>query len=155
MKKLFACFAVVFIALCLCSASFAADNKKPEAPKVAPTHKPVQHPYTRPNMNILMGTITKINSADPKNVTIEVKDLSGGQARTVTVMPWTNVTKATDISELKAGDNVRIMSRQTEDNKETAMGIMFGKINPPHMMKKTPPAAKAAMKAPAGQQKKK
>jgi len=86
---------------------------------------------------MIAGTIISIDNADPNNVKLQVKNDADGAIRTVMVTPWTSVTKVTDPSELKAGETARIMTRKVED-KEVAMGIMFGKIkNMP-----APPAAK-------------
>ncbi len=79
------------------------------------------------NFGITMGKIIKIDSTNPANIKMEVKNDADNTTHTIDIMPWTSVTKVTDISELKAGDNVRVMTRKT-DNKETAMGVMFGKI---------------------------
>lgn len=81
----------------------------------------------RPNFNMVTGTIQKIDSSDPANVKIEVKGETDNQVHTVAVMPWTNVSKVTDVSELKNGEMVRVMSRNM-DGKEVAMGILFGNI---------------------------
>jgi hypothetical protein len=103
---------------------------------------------------MLYGTITNIDKADPANVKLEVKNEADNTAHIVELTPNTNVTKTTDISELKAGDTVRVMARKM-DNKEVAMSVMFGKIKKPvprpirpaAMM--PPPAAAAAVKTQA------
>jgi hypothetical protein len=84
----------------------------------------------RANFNMLYGTITKIDTSDPANVKLEVKNEADNTTHTVELTPATNVTKVTDISELKTGENVRVMARKVDD-KEVAMGVMFGKIRKP------------------------
>lgn len=135
------------IIISFCTASFAADQKvavaspKKAAPAVA---KPVPMP-AKPNFGMIAGTVVNVDNTDPANVKLQVKNDADGSVRTVTVTPWTNITKVTDISELKSGEAVRMMTRKVDD-KEMAMGIMFGKVKTP-----PPPAPKAPAvpKAPA------
>lgn len=92
--------------------------------------------------SMISGTIQKIDKTDPANIKLEVKKDNEDKTYTMSVMPYTTVTKVTDISELKTGDTVRVMSRKTDD-KETAMSVVFGNIKPmPPMsaMKKAPAA---------------
>ncbi len=84
----------------------------------------------RANFSMLYGTVTKIDNSDPANVKLEVKNEADNTSHTVELTAATNVTKVTDISELKTGENVRVMARKI-DNKEVAMGVMFGKIRKP------------------------
>jgi len=65
-------------------------------------------------------------------------------------MPWTNITKVTDLSELKQGEAVRVISRKIDD-KNTAMGIVFGNIKnapapSPYAPQPPTPGAQAAKK---------
>ena len=141
-KKLFALvLAVVFVASCAGNTAFAAEQtaatKKavvatsaPKAPVAATTAQkalPTRPAAHKPNFGMIAGTISAIDTADPANVKIEVKNDTDGSVRTVSVTPWTNITKVTDISELKVGERVRMRTRKLED-KDVAMGIMFGKI---------------------------
>ena len=94
---------------------------------------------------MIAGTVVNIDNADPANVKLQVKNDADGSVRTVTVTPWTNITKVTDISELKAGEAVRMMTRKIDD-KDVAMGIMFGKVKTPPPQA---PRASTVQKAPA------
>ena len=146
-KKSFVAMVTVFlVVLSICTISFAAE-KKTAASTASKAVSKMPAP-AKANFSMLAGTIASIDTADPANVKIMVKNDADGTVRTVSVTPWTNITKVTDISELKAGDQVRMMTRKTED-KDVAMGIMFGKI-------KAMPAPKAApaAKTPAPQVKK-
>ena len=78
---------------------------------------------------VLKGLRT-YDMTDPANVKLEVKNEADNTTHIVELTPTTNVMKATDVSELKAGDNVRVMARKV-DNKEVAMNVMFGKIKKP------------------------
>lgn len=131
---------VLAVLAVFCAASFimAADEAKKAAPAVpaAPSMaagnaaQPMQYP--KPEFSMLTGKVEKIDSSDPANIRITVKNDKDGVSHTLTVMPWTNITKSAVISDLKNGEAVRVMGRKTQD-KEIAMGIMFGKINVPPM----------------------
>lgn len=131
---------IAVMTLNICGVSFAADEKKPMAP--APK-SPLMATAKRPNLNMFGGTIENIDRSDPANIKISVKSETDGVVHTLSVAPFTNITKITDASELKTGDAVRVMARKTEDNKETAMGILFGKIKnlPPMRPRPVPPTA--------------
>ncbi|MFH0763669.1 MAG: hypothetical protein V1927_01540 [Candidatus Omnitrophota bacterium] len=137
---------VVFCLTGICGVSYAATAKKPQAVTPAAAKVPAMPP--RPsNINTFSGTIEKIDAADPANIKMQVKDEASGTSRTISVAPWTNITKVTDVSELKTGDAIRVMIRKVED-KDVAMGIVFGKIkNLPPMRPRT--AAPATPQAPA------
>ena len=138
---------ILAVAIVFCAASFAmaADEAKKVTPikSVVPgtaTAKTVRQ-APKPEFSMIAGKVESIDSSDPKNVKITVKNDKDGTSRTLTVMPWTNITKSVEISELKAGEPVRVMARKAQD-KEIAMGIMFGKMTvAPH---KQVPAAQAA-----------
>ncbi len=89
----------------------------------------------RSNFVMMLGSISKIDTSNPSAIKVEVKDDRDGQMHIVEVTPSTNITKVTNVSELKTGDAVRVMARKVDD-KEVAMGIMFGNF------KTTPPPAK-------------
>ena len=117
---------------CIAGFAMAADEAKntvPAVPVKAPANAIQQMP-PRPEFSMISGKIESIDSSDPANVKITVKNDKDATSRTLTVMPWTNITKSAEVSELKAGEIVRVMARKTQD-KEIAMGIMFGKINMP------------------------
>jgi len=151
---------VLVVAVIFCAAGFAMAAD--EAKKVAPAKTAVSaasgmtagnaaRPMApKPEFSMISGKIEKINSSDPKNVSITVKNDKDGTSRTLTVMPWTNITKSAEISDLKTGEAVRVMARKAE-NKEIAMGIMFGKMPTPPPQRQLPPqaAAPAQAKAPA------
>lgn len=135
--------AVIVIALALSTASFAVETTK--APAVPAQKVPPRMPtQTKPNFGMIAGTVMSIDNADPANVKITVKNDADGSMRTVSATQWTNITKVTDISELKIGEPVRMMTRKVDD-KDVAMGIMFGKVRTmPAPMPKTSPAPQAA-----------
>lgn len=140
-KALIVTLAAVF---CLASAGLAVaadkDTAKPSPATGAAKAMPMPpKPMPRANFSMLYGQVTKVDTSDPANVKLEVKNEADGAMHTVELTPSTNVTKATDVSELKTGDNVRVMARKV-DNKEVAMGVMFGKIRKPAQR----PAAPAA-----------
>lgn len=142
MKKLVICSLVVVLALTFSAIAFGAD-KEASAPQtkqvqMGPKMVPGQPPMgprnaMKSNFNMMLGTVSRIDTTDPANVKVELKDERDGKMHTVEVTPATNVTKMTEISELKVGDSVRVMARKVDD-KEIAMGVMFGKLK-----KMTPP----------------
>lgn len=150
MKRSFAMALSVFVFLAVSFVGYvsAADQKAaPAKPAVNPGDRTPasQKSLPKPNFNMLTGIITKIDSSDPANVKIEVKNEADNAIHTVAVMPWTNVSKVTTVSELKTGELVRVMSRKMDD-KDVAMGILFGNIKAvpkaPPMGKPTTPAVK-------------
>ncbi|MFA5142717.1 MAG: hypothetical protein WC522_00935 [Candidatus Omnitrophota bacterium] len=149
MKRIFAIIMAIAFALNLSVLSFAADKKATEKTTAATVQKATAKAATPPraNFGMIAGTITSIDNADPANVKLTVKNDADGSVRTVAVTQWTNITKVTDISELKTGESVRMMTRKVED-KDVAMGIMFGKIKTmPAPASKTPTTtAQAASK---------
>ena len=150
-KKIFALAVMIFVIASLCRVSFAADEKKaaPARPMMSqgqmrgPTgpQGPMM-PGRGPNLNMVGGIIESIDTSDPANVKVTIKEDMTGAARTVLVAPWTNVTKITDVSELKAGDSVKVMLKKTGDT-EMAMGIMFGNIKNMKPMRQMPPPKKS------------
>lgn len=142
-KKFFVSLAVLAVFLTFSLIAFSAEEASPAAKNTA-VKKLGNDPMiaaANAKFDMISGTVTAINTADPANVTIDVKKDSDGTVHTIQVSPWTNITKITDVTELKAGETVKVMSRKI-DEKDTAMGIIFGKI------KKTPPVT-AAPKAAA------
>jgi len=148
-------FSIMMLCLIISLPAFTADEKKPAA--VAKSVAPDQNPapgvlkipaatLQRPNFAILSGTISKIDNADPANVKLEIKGEMDNMDHAVSVMPWTNITKVTDVGELKQGEAIRVITRKIE-GKEAAMGIVFGKLRP-----MTPPAP-AALPITASQKK--
>ncbi len=148
-KKVFSFGLIMILCLSLAAVTMAVDEKKmetspiPVMTKTDPTATSQARPMARPmvpSMGMISGTITKINNSDPANSTLEVKSDKDNSLHTITVMPWTNITKITGLSELKTGDSVRVLSRKVND-KDTAMGVVFGdlkKITPPAMPKPVP-----------------
>ena len=127
--------------------ALAADKAQKTVPATAvqmpeKAARPTQ--AMRSDFGIIAGTLASIDNSDPLNVRLTVKNEKDGSTHTLTVMPWTNITRSAEISELKAGEKIRVMSRKT-DNKEVAMGIMFGNIKMPQPPK--PPVAPAATKS--------
>lgn len=150
MDKRVITLAVMACTLTLSLPAFGQDTGKkerpgrgPAAPKMASGPGTGMPAAVRPNFGLISGTISKIDTSDPANVKLEVKGEGKEQTHTIYTTPWTNVTKLTDVSELKTGDFVRIMARSAED-KTTAMNIMFGNVKrapgPNPMMMPTPPS---------------
>ena len=137
--------AVAFIVLALSAVSFAADQKA-KTPAVTKT-APARPAHPKANFGMIAGTITSIDNTDPANIKLQVKNEADGSSRTISVTPWTNITKVTDVSELKIGEPVRMMTRKVDD-KDVAMGIMFGKIRtaPGPRPLATPPPQAAPVK---------
>ena len=144
MKRLVA--VAIAVALCAAFAGFASasdDAKAKAAPAVqkAPIFPPVTpvkgmppaRPMGRANVSMLFGTVTSVDAKDPSKVKLEVTTEADKKVHAIEVLPTTTVTKLTDISEVKKGDNVRVMTRKVDD-KDVAMGIMFGKIRKPAPM---------------------
>lgn len=138
MKKALLCIVVVAACLSLTGFALAADKEAAKA-KPAPAMPPglaakgmPDRPPMRANFSMLYGMVTKIDAKDPANVKLEVKNEADNTTHTVEVSPATNVTKVTEISEVKTGETVRIMARKV-DNKEVAMGVMFGKVKRPRV----------------------
>ena len=165
-RVLSAVIIVIFMAGIALS-SFAAEAKKPASNTGLAATPQKQGQATvqatmprqfRPNFSIATGTITKIDNSDPANTKLEIKSSADNTIRTFAVTSWTNVTKVTDLAELKPGETVRIISRKVDD-KDVAMGVVFGKLQttmPPGPMAPvpaivdkrpvTPPAPKAVKK---------
>ena len=144
-------FAVLVVAVCVLTVSavsFAAEAKKPALSPVTPGPQGMKPQMPKPAFSMIGGTVVGIDTADPANVKVEVKNDADGTTHLISVTPMTNINKVTDISELKAGDAVRVMSKKSEGN-EVAMGIMFGKLAARPMPR--PVAAAAAPQAPAPQ----
>jgi hypothetical protein len=134
-KAIILAIAVVFCFACA-GISIAAEKETAKqapaagAPMAAAGKAMPGKAMPRANFSMLYGTITKVDTSDPANVKLEVKNEADNTTHTVELTPATNVTKVTDISELKTGENVRVMAHKV-DNKEVAMGVMFGKIRKP------------------------
>jgi Cu/Ag efflux protein CusF len=145
-NKILIALAAVALAFSFTSVSFAADKKttdKKATEKTTSSQKTaaIAAAKAKANFGMLAGTVTSINNSDPANVKLSVKNDADGSMHTVMVTPVTNITKVTDISELKTGEQVRMMTRKVDD-KDVAMGIMFGKV-------KTAPAAVSRTKSAA------
>jgi len=143
MKRLIATAVVVAVALCAACAGFvsAAEVAKAKAapavvkapifPPVTPVKgMPPARPMGRANVSMLFGTVTSVDAKDPSKVKLEVTTEADKKVHAIEVLPTTTVTKLTDISEVKKGDNVRVMTRKVDD-KDVAMGVMFGNIRKP------------------------
>lgn len=125
------------------------SSKAAPAEKAAPAK-----PIAKPSFNMLSGTISKIDRTDPAMVKIEIIDERDSLPHTIEAAPMTSVTKVTDLSELKDGDAIRVMARNT-DGKDVAMGIMFGNIKRPAKIAAPAPVAKETPKKAAKETKKK
>ena len=150
---------VSVLALALACTALAADQKvaanKPAKasqgavpPKMAPVIPPMApRGAMNPNFNMMMGVVSNIDMTDPAKVKLEVKNERDNKVHSIEVIPATNVTKVTEISEVKVGDTVRIMARKVDD-KEVAMGVMFGKFKKLPPMQSSPMAMKPGAQTP-------
>ena len=143
--------AAIVLAFSFASVSFAAD-KKVQTPAVTKA-VPARPMPPKANFGMIAGTIVSIDNGDPANVKLQVKNDADGSTKTVSVTPWTNITKVTDISELKTGEQIRMMTRKVED-KDVAMGIMFGKMKTMPAPAPKAPVAPQAPTAPLSKSKK-
>ena len=144
MRKLSACAIILLTVSLSCTLLLGATNTKATRGRGTVPGQTLR----RPNFAIIFGKITKIDNSDPAKPKLEVKNDAEGTTHKVDITPWTNVTKVTDISELKTGDSVRILARKVEDG-EVAMTVVFGKIrniSAPRTARPTV-AAPAAIKA--------
>jgi Cu/Ag efflux protein CusF len=133
-RSILLCAAVAIMIYCFIPSLSAAEETKravstaggiaatASLQKAVPAIKPINT-----NFEITTGKISKIDTSDPANIKLQVNSDTDNTVHIIEVLPWTSVTKMTDVSELKEGDTVRAMTRKA-DNKEIAMGIMFGKI---------------------------
>ena len=140
----------VMVVFCAASFAMAADVAKkaaPAAPGMTAENTARQMP-PKSEFSMITGKVENVDSSDPANVKITVKNDKDGSSRTLAVMPWTNITKSSDISELKTGEAVRVMARKAQD-KEIAMGIMFGKMPTPPRGQMPSPQAATQVKGPA------
>ena len=135
----------IFVMLCLATgASLMLQSAYCAEKGAVQTKTAVQTPAARPNrpmppamdrnIKFLNGTISAINTADPQNIKIDVKNESDEKVSTVEVAAQTNVLKVVEPSELKAGEKVRVMTRTVND-KNVAISIMTGNIKMPPMRK--------------------
>jgi hypothetical protein len=127
---IFALVTALTVLFC-CSPVFCAEKKDATVKQVNPPAAPgaAKTPAlpAKGSFSMIGGKLLRIDSSDPANIKLEVKSETDNSTHTVLVTPSTNVTKVTDIAELKAGDTVRVMARRA-DGKEIAMGVLFGKI---------------------------
>lgn len=110
-------------------------------PLLPPRESPPGNISARPNFSVVFGTITKVDTQDPAKPKLEVKSSADETLHSIELSPWTNITKVSEVTDLKAGDTVRVMTRKVDD-KEVAMGVVFGKIKnilpPKPVMKQVP-----------------
>ena len=114
--------------ICVTFSGLALAAQENKAASGKPNVTAIPRP-PRAAFSMVAGKIEKIDTSDPANLKLEVKNESDGKMHSISVSANTSITKVTDPSELKTGDNVRIMSRNS-DGKETATMVMFGKLRP-------------------------
>lgn len=159
MKRVFIGLLIICALVTLSSVAFAetkqaATTKAPAVKAVPQVAQAAGKAPVRPNFVIIGGAVTKIDSSNPDLQTIEVKSDTDNTVHTLNLTPYTNIVKATDISELKVGDNVRVMTRKAE-NKEVAINVLFGKLKKMTPPKKAETAQAAAVPAAQAAAKKK
>ena len=140
----------VFALTSVAGFAIAAEiNKTPAAKAVSTSKNPAvtipQPPRT--SFRMISGKLIKVNSSDPANASMEVKSDMDNSSHTIAITPQTSITKVTDATDLKAGDQVRVVLRSAND-KETAMGIVYGKIQNVPMPPQVVPGAGIAKKPP-------
>jgi len=156
MKKAIALSLAAVFCLVTTGISFAAEKEavKPAATAIAtgPANVMAAKPKPRASISMLYGALVNIDRTDPAKIKLEVKNEADNTTHIVELAPTANVIKVTDISELKPGENVRVMARKVDD-KEVAMNVMFGKIKKPAprparpIVTMPPPAAAAKEQA--------
>ncbi|MCX5678468.1 MAG: hypothetical protein NTY76_05095 [Candidatus Omnitrophica bacterium] len=138
MKRSFTFALAIAFSLTFTAAGSAVDENTGKNGQMAAEQKLVNpRGAVKSGFSMILGNISKIDTADPSRIKIEVNGERDNQLHIVEIAPSTSVTKVTDISELKVGDPVRVMARKTDD-KEVAIGVMFGNL------KKLPAPKKAA-----------
>lgn len=137
MKKLVILYAIfslfIFTALSYGANKNTPAAKTPKATQVTPMPEDIPKNIVPPiKTNILFGEIISIDQA---NSTVKIKNTVTSEESTVSYTPTTSVTKVTDMSDLKQGDNIRVIY-QDASGKKTARAIMFGKIKVSPVMPK-------------------
>lgn len=132
MAKVFVIILLTTLNFVFVNTLFATEEKKASATVSAPakmsTSKEMSAVKTKKaNIAIMSGTILKIDTLNPQETRLEVKNDKDGTTYTMTAIPSTKVRKVADISEIKTGDMVRIISKKVDD-KNIALGLVFGKI---------------------------
>lgn len=144
MKKMLVVVLAMVFCFSLITISSAAEKKAMPAkamPKGPMAPRAQGMPMMRPGMpSILSGSVTKIDTTDPAKQILEIKSDTDNTTHTIEVTAWTGVSKLTDLSELKTGDAVRVMTR-TAEGKEVAINVLFGKL-------KAMPVPRPAMQGP-------
>ncbi|MFH1996511.1 MAG: hypothetical protein ABIJ27_05880 [Candidatus Omnitrophota bacterium] len=131
-NSIFFTLSVFFLALCLVSApSPVFAQPRPAVTSGSPPSKApggFQDERMRSGgFKVIFGVVENIDSSDPANLKIRVRSDVDGKAYDLGLSPWTNITKVTDLSELKNGDTVRVMSKKF-DGKDVAMTVVFGNV---------------------------
>lgn len=128
MNRTFTFVLAMAVSLAFTAAVPAADESAGKDDPMAEEQK-LMNPRgsVRSSVNVILGSISKIDASDPSKIKVEVTGERDNQLHIIEIAPSTSITKVTDISELKAGDAVRVMARKSDD-KEVAMGIMFGNL---------------------------
>lgn len=99
------------------------------------------------NFVFILGSVSKIDAADPDNVKIELTNDADNTTHAIEITPATNILKVIDTTDLKIGEKVRVMARKAE-NKEVAMSIVTGKMKLPPRPKGLPPSAQPVKEPP-------
>jgi Cu/Ag efflux protein CusF len=139
MKRSFTFALAIVFSFAFIAAVSAADENTGKNVPVVPEQK-LMNP--RSGFSMLLGNISKIDTSDASKIKIEVNGERDNQVHIIEITPSTNITKVTDISELKVGDSVRVMARKTDD-REVAVGVMFGNLKklPAHKLSSAQGAA--------------
>jgi hypothetical protein len=79
------------------------------------------------NIAFISGSISKIDTAIPGSIKVEVLNDADGKSHLVEIGTSTNILKVVEAGELKSGDKARIVARKMGD-KEMALSIVTGKL---------------------------
>ncbi|MFA5256097.1 MAG: hypothetical protein WC419_05330 [Candidatus Omnitrophota bacterium] len=118
MKKLTAIFCMAAVSVMLLGPVYSADENK--AASAMQRSRPG-------NIAFISGSISKIDTAVPGSVKLEVINEVDGKSHIVEIGTNTNILKAVDIEDLKAGDKARVVARKADD-KEIALSVVTGKL---------------------------
>lgn len=155
MKKVFFVIFIALMVLSVAGLAYAADAaSKTAKPAAAPAKMPAKRtmqPQMDRNFMFILGSITKIDTTDPNNVKVEVINEADNTNHVVEVGPASNILKVIEVTDLQAGEKVRIMARKV-DNKELAMSVVTGKLKEMPRMRPAQTPAQAMTPVPAAKQ---
>jgi len=130
-KTVFFALWVLIFSFTACQAAQTQEEGKPASVRQSSvlnkTATPPRTAVRRKEFSVIFGSVDSVDRSSSDKVVLRVTDDADGTVHTILATPRTNVTKVTDISELKPGDSIRVMTR-TIDNNAYAMTVVFGNI---------------------------